>query len=47
LCRSKLADLKIFDALRIKMYFATVIPCEPFKQFRKRALRAMAPVDKR
>jgi hypothetical protein len=47
LCRSKLADLKILDALRIKMYLATVIPCEPLEQFGKRALRAMAPVDKR
>jgi hypothetical protein len=39
--------VKVFDALRIKMYFAAVIPGEPLEQFCKRALRAMAAIDKR
>ena len=45
--RSPIAKVKVFDALRIKVYLAAVIPGEPLEQFCKRALRAMAAIDKR
>jgi len=45
--RSPIAKVKVFDTLRIKVYLAAVIPGEPLEQLRKRALRAMAAIDKR
>ena len=42
-----IAYTKIFDALRVKVDLATVIPGELLEQFRNRALGAMAAVDKR
>jgi hypothetical protein len=45
--RSSIAKVKVFDVLRIKVYLAAVIPGEPLEQFCKRALRAMAAIDKR
>src|SRR5580692_7655742 len=38
---------KTFNPLRIQVDLATVIACEPFQQFRERALRSMAAVHKR
>lgn len=45
--RSSIAKVKFFDVLRIKVYLAAAIPGEPLEQFCKRALRAMAAIDKR
>ena len=45
--RTWITYLKIFDALRIKVYLAAVIPGEPLEQFRKRTLRAVPAVHKR
>src|SRR5271167_4511262 len=42
-----IAYTKTFDALRVQVYLAAVIPGEPLQQFRNRALGAMATVDKR
>jgi len=45
--RSPLAKVKVFDVLRIKVYLAAVFRGQPLEQFCKRALRAMAAIDKR
>ena len=45
--RLRIAYGKIFDALRIYVDLAAVIPGEPLEQFRESTLRAMAAVDKR
>lgn len=45
--RSPIAKVKVFDALRIKVYLAAVIPGEPLEQFCECALRTVAAIDKR